>query len=73
MSRSDPTDKMGAPVEILYRSDAHHRQALLQLGQVLPAQYIVGRSGTPGHNREYIMGEHNAKITQMAVANVSTK
>jgi len=39
-----------ALVEILDSRLAHHREAALQPGQILPAEHLVRRSGTPGHN-----------------------
>ncbi len=49
VSRPDATDKVRAPVEILHGGRAHHREASLQICQILPAEHLVRRSGTPSH------------------------
>ena len=52
MPRSNPTDHVCAAVEILHCSDAHHREAALQLCQISSAENLVRRSRTASHDRE---------------------
>ena len=54
MPRSDATDEVGAAVEVLDGDLAHHRELALQLCQILSAEHLVGRSGTPGHDPEIL-------------------
>jgi Leucine-rich repeat (LRR) protein len=68
MPRPDATDKVRAPVEIVHGGRAHHRQASLQICQILPAEHLVRRSGTPGHARKWYHDKANERRT---VARVS--
>ena len=60
VSRPDPACRVRVLVEVLNGSSAHHRQPTLQLCQILSAERLVRRSGTPGHDR----GNHSIQANK---------
>src|SRR5882724_5049679 len=67
MPRSSPTDHVGAPVEILDSRLTHHREAALQLCQILPAKHLVRRSGTPGHGAPHLSARGTSTLLNNAL------
>jgi hypothetical protein len=54
MAWPNATDCVCTPVEILDRSDTHHRKAPSQFSQLCSIEHLVGRLGTPRHDRNML-------------------
>src|SRR5512141_1019752 len=57
----DATDEVRALIEILHSRLAHHREAALQVNQILSAEHHARRPGTAGHDREMVSRWENIR------------